>query len=536
MKKITLLTLAGFVVLLVSTCESKIELQGVSSGGDGDTDGDNDSDSDGDSDSDSDGDSDGDASEEDTDTCDVSDDNLNGIAIEVKDKELPDTFEPVIQWSWKEGDASMMTPLVANLTDDNGDGKIDLCDTPDVVVVTIQDSYQFYNGYICVLDGATGKLHFRIKTLVNHSITPAIGDIDNDGLVEIVTFSVKSRNLIAFENTGEIKWTSDFIFNPYGDAVALADLDNDGDVEILLGNAVFDHTGKLLWRAPEDAGPWSATTAADLDGDGDLEVILGGAAYHHDGSEYYNLPKNEKDEPFYFHGYPQVADLVGDKKPEILLTTGNGITLLSNTGEIIYSNKRPTNLSKGKINWTRAAAIHDFDGDGKAEFALCSSDQQNSQYTVYEADASIIWSTKVQDFSGIATGTAFDFIGSGKAQAMYGDENNMFIFDGAGKVLLKSPRSSGTMSEYPVVADVDNDGHAEIIITSKSGVQVIRDKKDRWVGARRIWNQHTYHVTNVREDGTIPQFEPPNWEFLNTFRTQAQISSIGEIEKPIAVE
>ena len=54
-------------------------------------------------------------------------------------------------------------------------------------------------------------------------------------------------------------------------------------------------------------------------------------------------------------------------------------------------------------------------------------------------------------------------------------------------------------------------------------VQVIRDAEDRWVPTRRIWNQHTYHVTNVREDGTIPQFEQPHWTLLNTFRTNAQI-------------
>ena len=85
--------------------------------------------------------------------------------------------------------------------------------------------------------------------------------------------------------------------------------------------------------------------------------------------------------------------------------------------------------------------------------------------------------------------------------------------------------------EYPVVADVDNDGAAEIVITSNEGtenfqtaaaVQVIHDRDERWVPARRIWNQHTYHVTNVREDAVIPQFESPWWESLNTFRTQAQ--------------
>ena len=54
-------------------------------------------------------------------------------------------------------------------------------------------------------------------------------------------------------------------------------------------------------------------------------------------------------------------------------------------------------------------------------------------------------------------------------------------------------------------------------------LQVIRDADDRWIQARRIWNQHTYHVTNVNEDGTIPDVEPASWQLLNTYRTNAQI-------------
>jgi hypothetical protein len=110
-----------------------------------------------------------------------------------------------------------------------------------------------------------------------------------------------------------------------------------------------------------------------------------------------------------------------------------------------------------------------------------------------------------------------------------------------GGVLLQVPRSSGTIIEYPVVADVDNDGSAEIVVVSNTSwqgmqtapaVQVVRDVEDRWIQARRIWNQHTYHVTNVREDGTIPQFEPPHWEGLNTFRTNAQIEGGGVCQPP----
>ena len=93
-----------------------------------------------------------------------------------------------------------------------------------------------------------------------------------------------------------------------------------------------------------------------------------------------------------------------------------------------------------------------------------------------------------------------------------------------------------------MVADVDNDGSAEIVVVSSNdwdgnqtapSVQVIRDAQDRWIQARRIWNQHTYHVTNVREDGTIPAVEPKSWLLLNTYRTNAQIEN-GSVCQPPA--
>ena len=54
-------------------------------------------------------------------------------------------------------------------------------------------------------------------------------------------------------------------------------------------------------------------------------------------------------------------------------------------------------------------------------------------------------------------------------------------------------------------------------------VQVYEDAQKRWIPTRRIWNQHAYHVTNVREDGTIPRVPAKHWQLLNTFRTNAQM-------------
>ena len=167
-----------------------------------------------------------------------------------------------------------------------------------------------------------------------------------------------------------------------------------------------------------------------------------------------------------------------------------------------------------------------------------SRPRPSPHYAVYEADATLVWMADVKDNSGLATGTAFDFLGSGTAQAMYGDEDLLHVFDGDGTPLLQVPRTSRTAIEYPVVADVDNDGSAEIVVTSSDPitgmgeasptVQVVRDAEDRWIQSRRIWNQHAYHVTNVREDSTIPQFEKPSWESFNTYRTNSQIEGGGD--------
>ena len=44
----------------------------------------------------------------------------------------------------------------------------------------------------------------------------------------------------------------------------------------------------------------------------------------------------------------------------------------------------------------------------------------------------------------------------------------------------------------------------------QAGIRVFRDSGDNWVGTRPVWNEHTYHVTNVREDLSIPTVEIAN--------------------------
>ncbi|MBL8944990.1 MAG: hypothetical protein JNK45_17635 [Myxococcales bacterium] len=447
-----------------------------------------------------------------------------------------DSFEPEIQWTFGANEMSWVTPLVANFTDDNGDGEINLCDIPDVVLLANTSISYSTACNVHILDGATGVEHFAIPPteMVSCTGTPAIGDIDNDGLPEIVAEYIDGGvfRIKVFEHDGTVKWanhtdggTANQFFRESG-AIALHDLDADGDVEIVFNHEVYDHDGNLLWEhVNPNPGELECTTAADLDGDGTLEVVTGHSAYYADGTVYFdNYPTITS------QSIPQIGDLDDDPQPEIFITSGQGLWMVEHDGDIAYGPVTPTGIpASAYLVWQRPGTIHDFDGDNVSDWASSSQ----SAYAVYQGPdaADVLWQVMIADFSGAAGGTAFDFLGDGVAEAMYADEQNFRIYDGlTGAVQLTIPRQSPTISEYPIVADIDNDGSAEILVVSTGGepaLQAIRDAQDRWIQARRIWNQHAYYVTNVREDSTIPQHVTPNWQTLNTFRTNAQIEGGG---------
>jgi hypothetical protein len=228
-----------------------------------------------------------------------------------------------------------------------------------------------------------------------------------------------------------------------------------------------------------------------------------------------------------------------DGLPDVAVVVGSIWVLSGQDGSILWG---PYTVSSGSCGG--APTIADFDGDGKPEIATAGLDY----YMVFDLDCSpggdpsgcasdrtdgILWTAVTHDHSSCATGSSvFDFEGDGAAEVVYADEYDLRIYKGIdGTVLFDVPNSSGTLWEYPLIADVDNDEHAEIVVVSNryawgsnQGVRVFGDAMDNWVRTRRIWNEHTYHVTNINEDGTVPAGETPNWTVhrLNNFRQNVQ--------------
>lgn len=347
---------------------------------------------------------------------------------------------------------------------------------------------------------------------------------------------------------------------------AIADLDNDGLAEVYVGLTVFDHRGVLKWTSPSagNGGRGPITVAADLDGDGDLELVSGNQAVHHDGSAHWGPRAPATLGP---DGWPAIADFDGDGAPEVAVVAEGTLRIYTAAGEVFS----PPIAFSGRGG---PPTIGDADGDGIPEIAVASSNALTLYRLGAENALEVLWSQASRDFSSNYTGSSlFDFEGDGRVEVIYADECYARVYDGPGDgagattVRFEVPNTSCTATEYPVVADVTGDGSAELVVVSNDmsgradsscrsyaeacattfpgyeasrGVRVYRDAQDNWVATRAIWNQHSYHVTNVCDGrdavctdgenvaGAIPRSERASWSFpasapLNHYRLNAQL-------------
>jgi len=438
-------------------------------------------------------------------------------------------FNPVLEWAWTSSPVEptalnvMMTPAVVDL---NKDG------TPDVVFASTASvgGGLVEVGYLRALNGKDGSEMFTVNDpnlLVNTAASVAVGDIDLDGFPEIIACDSSGSRLIAFTHSGAFKWRSVVLESIFWGAPAIADLNKDGVPEIIIGRQVLDANGVLQWTgtggqgSQANVGPLS--TVADIDLDGSPDVIAGNTAYAASGTVKWQAPLPD--------GSAAVANFDTDPEAEVVLVSSGMVWLLEHTGAVRWG---PVVIPGG--GGGGPPTIADFDNDGQPEIGVAGA----SRYAVFETNGLLKWSAVVQDSSSNRTGSSvFDFEDDGSAEVIYHDELRLWVFRGTdGAALFQTPLSSCTWHEYPLVADVDGDDQAEILAVANNncgfgpqrGVYLYGAADKSWVLTRQIWNQHSYHITNVNPDGTIPVAEQNNWQVpkLNNFR----LNTFGQFEGP----
>ena len=399
---------------------------------------------------------------------------------------------PTLEWqhggctSWCET-GWYSSPAVADLDDDG---------TMEVIGAT----YTLF-----VLNGEDGSVQWSEGPPVSGArVWPGVvvADIDDDGDLEIVTAHGHGYVRV-LDHTGGSVWLQHPASNEFR-SLAVADLDGNGDMEIVVGQArldklnvwVLEHTGSTRPGWPQlsndegsAAGLYNDNIGlGDLDGDGLLELVIPSdtitlCAYEPDGT---HLPTHEM-----YHGHSgHDMDHWGEVPAYVDLeyeTRGWGPCYTEFTTR--------ANFANGPAN------IVDVNGDGITEVVVigdvhdCHTDPYTDLYNgpyIFNADRSRFnedgfdWTTLPVD-TGAPLIQNYNVIESVQPNPVTVD------LDGDGLLEILYPSYDGRMHAFwldelehhnwpysvyhagegfyrfasePVVADLDDDGHPEVIFAS----------------------------------------------------------------------
>ena len=447
---------------------------------------------------------------------------------------------------------SASTPTVADI---DGDG------IPEILI-------RNYNTFTFSCINNDGSLRWTSASATWASNAMTVADLDGDGKSEIAF----GEWILNFDGTR--RWQI-----PQGGSVfggpqlfgtrQFADLDLDGDLELVSGAHVVDSDGNLMWRWTSSRSPGQLyTVQGELDGGATTTTITTDKGFFRPWCAVANID----DEPF-----PEVivishqgSDTSGDP------VFNDTMWIFDHDGRVhagpfgLFQESYSDGGSTQETFLSGAPTIADFDGDGRPEIAIPvdkttrildesgtrtltnPDDPDRTIIFVFRGDGTLVWQKDLnlgaaQNFSQHPSAiSSFDFDGNGSFELVYKDEQEIFILDGQnGEIIFRLGIGNTRFdwpSVFPTIADVDNDGNAEIVVGTvvtfpigspqRGGVLVIGDASDNWIHSRRIWNQWQYSITHVEESGNIPTEPINNWDFYNNQRAQSPIEGVHPFAAP----
>ena len=231
--------------------------------------------------------------------------------------------------------------------------------------------------------------------------TPAVGDVDGDGRLDIV-FGGWDLRIHALDRTGrELPgfpfWNDDTVWS----SPSLYDVDGDGRQEIFIGGdsapggpedwrgGVFralDWTGdparpvREVWKQRIGEVIMSSPAVGDINGDGRLEAVVGTGTFYDnadsrkvwawhlsDGSPVPGWPQATG---WHVIGSPVLGDLTGDGRPEVVIASRDGkVYAWQGNGALLWA-VEPQKSGEGGGEMVSTPVIADLNGDGRQDVAV----------------------------------------------------------------------------------------------------------------------------------------------------------------------
>ena len=236
-----------------------------------------------------------------------------------------DTFELVEEWRTE---SIMFDSRIILVGDVDNDGQT------EVVVTNKGNTY--------IIDGASGKVKNTLATGVRQYGPMSMADVDKDGFAEFFFADVGGSQITRIDYNGTSSFTSQSTLASGGAShnIAFADLDQDGETEVIYGGSILTHElEEIVFFEVIDAdfrNPGRGFTVAvdilpssfctDCDG---MEIVAGNKVYTIDIANKKVTEEVTLNATGEFGlGYTAVADMNGDQSLDIIVA--------DNTNNIIY--------------------------------------------------------------------------------------------------------------------------------------------------------------------------------------------------------
>ncbi len=358
-------------------------------------------------------------------------------------------------------------------------GDVDADGDLDVVVVSNTDNairwYDNQGG------GTFAPASHLISTLTTGPRDILLEDLDRDGDLDVVVASYNDGAVDLYENrtihrSALLTDTGQSLGGAVDSAVALGDLDGDGDVDAFLANGVD----------PESPGPSEAPNSVFLnDGSGafaDSGATIGNA---------YSLGVALGD-----------LDADGDLDAFVVNSEmqGNAVWLNDGSGAFVDSGQ-----SLGSGN-SRGAALGDLDGDGDLDAFVAN--EHSDPDRVWFNDGSGAFADSGQSLGGATSSGVVlgDVDSDGDLDAVVADSaaNVVWLNDGAGTFSNAGQALGSGSSQGVALGDLDHDGDLDVFVANRDAPNTVWWNDGSGVFAdsgQSLGSSRTYAVALVDVDG-----------------------------------
>lgn len=307
----------------------------------------------------------------------------------------------------------------------------------------------------------------------------ALADLNNDGTDEIILCHNEEINVI--DGQGNVLWSQPLVGGMAQYPAAVGDINNDGILEIVsltaYGNArgginVFDASGNILMATITNNNPLICSPVlADINNDGELEIVFCGRgkasasisagihAWNLQGEEIEGFPFELPSTPAFT---PTIADIDGDGFLEMFVSTTSALYCVSHTGEELY---RVDSEEAYKYSY-QSPLVVDFEGDGNWSLVgACHGDNPNHYVRdAHTGEYRTGWPKSVSYWTYSAPTVVKNDDQFAIFMGVSGEGNVFYQYDPNGNLAPGFPLNlTSGIEGFVSVADIDGDGENEII-------------------------------------------------------------------------